>query len=154
MVGKWSVLSLVTAVSVALLAAGISLAEDDKEGTPTPIKKNMKQIDSAYKSIVAAAKTRVSFKRAANGKDVAAAAKKLVTLGKETRKYGDEPAKNMKKPIDKWVDMAERFVVAAEETASAAEKGDFVATGKARSTLTTACSNCHGAFRPEVGDGF
>ena len=60
----------------------------------------------------------------------------------------------MKKPYDKWVDMSDRYVNAADEVAKAARKGDLFGTRKAWSALNLTCSNCHGAFRPEVGDGF
>src|SRR4051794_7880794 len=140
------------AASVALAIAGMpaSRAGDDPD---KPLKKLMKTIDARTKTIRDATSTTAKFKGAGNGKDLVPVADELAKLGKETRGF-KEPSEATKKPYDKWVDMNDRFVAAAGEVAKAARKGDLFGTRKAWSALNLTCSNCHGAFRPEVGDGF
>jgi cytochrome c556 len=152
MLRNWAILAAITG-SVALAAiagAPVSRAGDDEDG---PLKKLMKKIDAGTKSIREATTTVAKFKKAGNGKDVAATAGTLAKLGKETREF-KEPSEKMKKPYDKWLDMNDRFVAAADELARTAAKGDLVGTRKAWVSLNNSCTNCHGAFRPEVGDGF
>jgi cytochrome c556 len=154
MLRKWAILAAVAA-SVVLVIAGaavqVSRAGDDED---KPLKKLMKKIDADTKSIREATTTLTKFKKSGNGKDLAKIASEIARLGKETREFGKEPSEKMKKPFDKWLDMNDRFVAAAGELAQFADKGDFVATRKAWSALNNTCTNCHGAFRPEVGDGF
>lgn len=153
MMRKWAILAAVSG-SVVLAIAGaavqVSRAGDDED---KPLKKLMKKIDASTKSIRDATKSVVTFKKAGNGKDIAKVATELAKLGKETRGF-KEPSEKMKKPYDKWVDMNDRFVAAADELAQTAGKGDLIGTRKAWSALNLSCSNCHGEFRPEVGDGF
>jgi hypothetical protein len=148
---KWALLTAVAGAVVLLAAPGLaSRAGDDDE---RPLKKLMKKIDTGTKAIREATTTVAKFKKAGNGKDIARTASEIAALGKETRGF-KEPAEKMKKPYDKWLDMNDRFVAAASELAHVAGKGDLVATRKAWSALNNSCTNCHGAFRPEVGDGF
>ena len=151
MLHKWAILAAV-AGSVAWTMAGApaSRAGDDED---KPLKKLMKAIDAKTKSIRDATSTTAKFKGAGNGKDLVPIASEIAKLGKETRGF-KEPSEAMKKPYDKWVDMNDRFVSAADELAQAAGKGNLFNTRKAWSNLNQSCSNCHGAFRPEVGDGF
>jgi cytochrome c556 len=153
MVRKWAILATVTS-SVVLVLAGaavqVSRAGDDED---RPLTKLMKTIDADTKSIREAMTTVTKFKNAGNGKDLAKKAGEIARLGKETRTF-KEPSEKVKKPFDKWLDMNDRFVAAADELAKVAGKGDLVATRKAWSALNNTCTNCHGAFRPEVGDGF
>ena len=153
MLRKWAILAAV-AGSVALVVAGavvpVSRAGDDED---KPLKKLMKKIDVDTKSIREATTTVTKFKKAGNGKELAKKASEIAKLGKETREF-KEPAEKAKKPLDKWLDMNDRFVAAADELAQVANKGDLFATRKAWSALNNTCTNCHGAFRPEVGDGF
>jgi cytochrome c556 len=153
MLRKWAILATV-AGSVVLVVAGaavqVSRAGDDED---KPLKKLMKKIDADTKLIREATTTVTKFKKAGNGKDLAKLATEIAGLGKETREF-KEPSEKMKKPFDKWLDMNDRFVAAAGELAQVAGKGDLVGTRKAWSALNNTCTNCHGAFRPEVGDGF
>jgi cytochrome c556 len=140
---------MMSSVVLALAGATASRAGDEDR----PLKKLMKSIDARTKTIRDATSSVAKFKTAGNGKDLAPIAGELAKLGKETRGF-KEPSEAMKKPYDKWVDMNDRFVAAADELAQTAEKGNLFNTRKAWSTLNQTCSNCHGAFRPEVGDGF
>jgi cytochrome c556 len=153
MLRKWATLAAI-AGSIAWAIAGApasrSRAGDDQD---KPLKKLMKTIDARTKSIRDAMSSVAKFKKAGNGKDLVPIAGEIARLGKETREF-KEPSEAMKKPYEKWVDMNDRFVAAAGEVARAAGKGDLVGTRKAWSSLNLSCSNCHGAFRPEVGDGF
>jgi cytochrome c556 len=151
MMPKWAILGAVAAAVVVLgAAAGVTRAGDDED---KPLQKLMKKIDAGTKSIREATTTVAKFKKAGNGKDIARTASEIARLGKETRGF-KEPSEQMKKPYDKWLDMNDRFVAAADEVAHAAGKGDLIGTRKAWAALNNACTNCHGAFRPEVGDGF
>ena len=151
MLRKWAILAAVAgSVVLAIAGAAVSRAGDDED---KPLKKLMKKIDADTKAIREATTTLAKFKKAGNGKDLAKTASEIARLGKETRGF-KEPSEKMKKPYDKWLDMNDRFVAAADDIAKAAGKGDFVGTRKAWSALNNSCTNCHGAFRPEVGDGF
>src|SRR3954447_18267836 len=151
MLRKWAILAA-TAGSIVWATAGTPVlrAGDEPE---KPLKKLMKSIDAKTKTIRDATSSVANFRKSSNGKDLAPIATEIATLGKETRGF-KEPSETMKKPYEKWVDMNDRFVTAADEVAQAARKGDLFGTRKAWSTLNLTCSNCHGAFRPEVGDGF
>ncbi len=127
--------------------------KDRDADKPKSLKILMKKIDASNKALCAATATVAAFKKSGNGKEIAASATEMGRLGKETRGF-KEPSEAMKKPYDKWVDMNDRFVAAAEELAQIASKGDLVGSRKAYSTLNLTCSNCHGAFRPSVDDGF
>jgi cytochrome c556 len=153
MLRKWANIVAI-AGSVVLVLAGaavqVSPGGDDED---KPLKKLMKKIDADTKSIRDATTSVTKFKKAGNGKDLAKLANEIARLGKETREF-KEPSEKMKKPFDKWLDMNDRFVVAAGELEQVAGKGDLVGARKAWSALNNTCTNCHGAFRPEVGDGF
>jgi cytochrome c556 len=149
MLPKWA--GLAAALGSVVLAGGVAVRAGDDEDTP--LQKLMKKIDASTKSIREATTTVAKFKKASNGKDVARTASEIARLGKETRGF-KEPSEKVNKPYDKWLDMNDRFVVAADELTQAAGKGDLVATRKAWAALNNSCTNCHGAFRPEVGDGF
>jgi cytochrome c556 len=148
---KWAMLAAVACSVVVTVASGryVRAGDDDDK----PLKKLMKKIDAGTKSIREATTTVAKFKKAGNGKDVARTASEIAQLAKQTRGF-KEPSEKMKKPYDKWLDMNDRFVTAATELAQVAGKGDLVATRKAWTALNNSCTNCHGAFRPEVGDGF
>jgi cytochrome c556 len=151
MLRKWGALAAI-AGSVILAVAGapgVRAGDDDDK----PLKKLMKTIDADTKSIREATSSVAKFKKAGNGKDVATKAGEVARLGKETRGF-KEPSVKMKKPYATWVDMNDRFVGAADELARAATKGDLNGSRKAWAALNNSCTNCHGAFRPEVGDGF
>ena len=150
MLRTWALLS-VTAVTFALLVIGASRADDDDD--KSPLAKIMVKIDKETKAIKNATATREKFKAAGNGKAILDSTKVLVEKGKETRKF-EEPSKKMKKPLATWVDMTDRYLTSVGELSQAAKKGDLVASRKAYTALNVTCSNCHGAFRPEVGDGF
>jgi cytochrome c556 len=151
MLWKWAIVAAVAGTVVLLVApAVVSRTGDDDD---RPLNKIMKKIDAATKSIRDATATAVKFKKAGNGKDVARTAGEIAALGKQTRDF-KEPSEKIKKPYDKWLDMNDRFVRAANELAQVAGKGDLVGARKAWAALNNSCTNCHGAFRPEVGDGF
>ncbi len=139
------------AVALALLTAGGSFAGDDED--KSPLAKMMKKIDVQTKLIREGTKSLTKFKKANNGKDVAKAAAELAKFTKDFRDM-KEPSEKMKKPFAKWTDLADRYDAAAKDMEKAANKGDFTASQKAWNPLFVSCSNCHGAFRPEVGDGF
>jgi cytochrome c556 len=151
MLRRWAILAAVTG-PIALAIAGVpaSGAGDDAD---KPLKKLMKTVDAKTKAIRDATYSVTKFKKAGNGKDVAAAAAEVAKIAKQTREF-KEPSEAMKKPYEKWLSMNDQFVAAAAEVVQAAGKGDFTGTRKAVAALTLSCSNCHGAFRPEVGDDF
>jgi hypothetical protein len=149
-------LSAVTcAVSLAALALalGASAAAGDDDKEKSPLAKLMVKIDAKTKLIREGTKSLTKFKKAGGGKDVAKAAAELASYTKEFRDV-KEPSEKMKKPFSKWTDLADRYETAAKDMEKAASKGDFTASQKAWNPLYASCSNCHGAFRPEVGDGF
>jgi len=135
-----------------VLAVGASLAGDD-DADKSPLAKLMKKIDGQTKLVRDGTKSLTKFKKASGGKDVAKAAAELAKYTKEFRDL-KEPSEKMKKPLAKWTDLADRYEAAAKDMEKAASKGDFAASQKAWNPLYASCSNCHGAFRPEVGDGF
>jgi cytochrome c556 len=149
----WARLSI-TAGTVAsvLLAVAATRAQDDDEAK-SPLARIMKKIDTETRAIKAATATNKSFKESGKSKAVVASARVLIDLGKQARKF-EEPSKKMNKPFDKWTDLTDRYITAAGELIPVAEKGDINATRKAYTSLNNTCSNCHGAFRPSVDDGF
>ena len=146
MLRKWVVL-IVSCGCVAGLVAG-RVHAGDKD---TPLSKIMKKIDAETKKVREGTKSRLSFKKA--GKQIVTASERLKTLGDETRPF-TEPAEKQKQPAAKWLDMTDKFIEATDGMAKAAAKGDFDSATKAWKRLDLSCSNCHGAFRPEVGDDF
>jgi cytochrome c556 len=147
----WAIM-IFAAGTVAVLAVATTRADDDDEAK-SPLAKIMKKIDSETKAIKAATATNKRFKESGKSKDVVASAKTLIDLGKQTRKF-EEPSKKMNKPFEKWTDLTDRYIHAAEAIIQVAQKGDINGTRKAYTSLNNACSNCHGAFRPSVDDGF
>lgn len=148
MVRRVVLLSVVAALA-PLWIVGAAADDDEK----SPLAKLMLKIDKDTKLIREGTKSRAKFKNAHNGKDIAKAAG---TLAKSTKEFRDlkGPSEKMKKPFAKWTDLADRFETAAQDMEKAASAGDFTAAQKAWNPLYVSCSNCHGAFRPEVGDGF
>jgi len=138
-------------VVAGLVAMGIAGAADEDE--KSPLAKLMLKIDKETKLIRAGTKSRARFKSAQNGKDIAKVAGALAKYTKDFRDLKG-PSEKMKKPFAKWTDLADRFEAAAKDMEKAASAGDFAAAQKAWNPLYASCSNCHGAFRPEVGDGF
>jgi cytochrome c556 len=146
MLRRWVVLAVV-ASCVASLAASVSIAGDKN----SPLAKIMKKIDAESKKIRDATSAAPKFKKAQ--KEVAASAEQLTKLGKQTREF-KEPAEQQKKPFEKWTGFTDQYLTASQEIAKASAKGDLAAAKKGWTNLNNSCSNCHGAFRPEVGDDF
>ena len=113
----------------------------------------MKKIDGQTRLIREGTKSITKFKKADTSKNVAKAAGELAKYAKEFREL-KEPSEKMKKPFAKATDLTDRYEAAAKDMEKAAAKGDFNASQKAWNPLYTSCSNCHGAFRPQVDDSF
>ncbi|MDR3639492.1 MAG: cytochrome c [Isosphaeraceae bacterium] len=141
------------AVASLVVAVGASLAGDDDAKEKSALAKMMIKIDKDTKLVREGTKSLTKFKKANSGKDVAKAAGEIAKYAKEFRDM-KEPSEKMKKPFSKWTDLTDRYETAARDMEKAAAKGDFAASQKAWNPLYVSCSNCHGAFRPEVGDGF
>lgn len=153
MIRRFVMLGAVTAAVASvslLLAVGASLAGDD-DSDKSPLAKMMKKIDVHTKIVRDGTKSRTRFTK--NSKDIAKAAAELAKYAKEFRDMKG-PSEKMKQPFAKWTDLTDRYEVASKDMEKLALKGDFPGSQKAWKTLDNTCSNCHGAFRPEVGDGF
>lgn len=137
------------ALASLVLAMGASIAAEEK----SELAKLMIKIDKETKRIREGTKSLTKFRKAGSGKDVAKAAALLASWTKDFRDV-KAPSEKMKKPFAKWTDLSDRYETAAKDMEKAASKGDFAAAQKAWNPLYVSCSNCHGAFRPEVGDGF
>lgn len=137
------------ALASLVLAVGASIAAEEK----SELAKLMIKIDKETKRIREGTKSLTKFRKADSGKDVAKSAALLASWTKNFRDV-KEPSEKMKKPFSKWTDLSDRYETAAKDMEKAALKGDFAAAQKAWNPLYVSCSNCHGAFRPEVGDGF
>lgn len=149
MLSKWPALAL-SASCIAGLGAFPTRAEDEEK---SPLAKIMVKIDEQTKAIGAACSSTAKFKASGKGKPIPPAAVTLAELGKETRKF-TEPAEQMKQPIAKWNAMTDEYIVVAKAMEKAGKRGNLPEILKAYKALNNSCSNCHGAFRPKVGDDF
>lgn len=141
---------IVLSLAVGALVVSAAWADDEEK---SPLAKIMKKIDADFKSVRDATSTNAKFKNSGKGKKIIPTAKSLAALGKETRPFKD-PSVKMKKPYDKWTDLVDRYLTATDDLIAAAQKGNLDGSRKAIAALNNSCSNCHGAFRPQVDDGF
>jgi len=139
---KWGVLAA-TVVSVAVLATGLAMAQDEA----SPLHKIMEQVQKNNLVITKGVRTPVAYKKAQPA--VVASAKELAELAKKARGYGEEPTKKQKQPIEKWNELADDLAKEATKFAAVVEKGG---TNQAKAkvafkSVSKSCTACHTVFR-------
>lgn len=150
MLRKWTILAA-TMVSVSVLAAGLSLADDDEK--ESALAKVMEKVNAKSNVIKKASRTAVSFKKAQAADEIVPAAKDLVKLSKEARemaKDGVAKAKNVKEPEKKWVELSDSFTKKLEKFV--VEAGKATTKDQLKSAfgpVNQSCTDCHNVFRVE-----
>ncbi|MGE5756347.1 MAG: cytochrome C, partial [Planctomycetaceae bacterium] len=110
---KWLILG-VTMVSVAVLTAGLSLADED-EG---PLHELMEKVNAKSTAIKKAVRTPVAFKKAQASNDLVTNGEALLKLAKEARelaKEGIKKAKEVEDPEKKWVELMDALIAQTEK---------------------------------------
>jgi cytochrome c556 len=141
---KWTVLA-VTMASVALLATGLSMAQDEA----SPLAQIMEKVNSTNNSISKAVRTPVSYKKAQ--KDVVTSAEELAKLGKDAREIKDavKAAKGVADAEKQWNGLMDQFIAASHDLAKVAGQGGQPEAKKAHQAVKNACADCHKVFRVE-----
>jgi cytochrome c556 len=141
---KWAVLA-VSMVSFGLLSAGLSIAADDE----SPLHPIMEKVNKASVTLKKNVRTPVNFKKAGNGKDVAADAETIVKLAKQARDIKDaaKKAKDVPNAVATWDELMDNLISSSEEVAKAASKGDYEASKAASKAMSSRCTACHEKFR-------
>lgn len=142
---KWALLAAST-VSIGLLSAGLSMADDDE----SPLHPIMEKVNKASVSLKKNVRTPVNFKKANNGKDVAADADTIVKLAKQAREIKDaakKAAKEVPNAVAVWDELMDNLIVSTEEVSVAANKGDYEKSKAASKTMSSRCTACHEKFR-------
>lgn len=141
---KWTVLA-VTMASVALLATGLSMAQDEL----SPLGKIMETVSATSSKITKAVRTTVSYKK--SQQDVVAGAEELAKLAKEAREIKDavKAAKGVPDAEKQWNTLMDQFIAASDELAKVASKGTQPEAKKANLALKSVCADCHTVFRVE-----
>lgn len=144
---KWIVLA-VTMASVALLATGLSMAQDEA----SPLAQLMEKVNSANNSISKAVRTPVAYKK--SQKDVVDNAEALAKLGKEAREIKDavKTAKGVADADKQWTGLMDQFITASHDLAKVAGGGGQPEAKKAHQAVKNACADCHKVFRVEEDD--
>jgi hypothetical protein len=147
---KWIALAA-SMLAVSILAAGATLAQDEKE-KEGPLAKKMDQVNKKNLAIRKAFRTTVSFKKANNGKDISKDANDLVKLAKEARGMKDavDKAKDVKDPQTKWNELMDAFIKVTEDfskNASVSGATQDAVKKEYISKVAKACTDCHNVFR-------
>jgi cytochrome c556 len=151
---KWLILG-VTMVSVAVLTAGLSLADED-EG---PLHKLMEKVNAKSTAIKKAVRTPVAFKKAQASNDLVTNGEALLKLAKEARelaKEGIKKAKEVEDPEKKWVELMDALIAQTEKFVAEAGKSDTT-QARAKSAygnVSQRCTDCHNIFRVEEEEKF
>jgi cytochrome c556 len=144
---KWTVLA-VTMASVALLATGLSMAQDEA----SPLAQIMEKVNATSAKITKAVRTPVSYKK--SQKDVVTDAQELAKLGAQAREIKDaaKAAKDVPDAETQWNGLMDKMIAASRELATVAGKADQTAAKKANQVVKNACAECHKVFRIEEDD--
>jgi cytochrome c556 len=149
---KWLILG-VTMVSVVVLTAGLSLADED-EG---PLHKLMEKVNAKSTAIKKAVRTPVAFKKAQASNDLVTNGEALLKLAKEARelaKEGIKKAKEVEDPEKKWVELMDALIAQTEKFVAVAGKSETKqkdANSEFR-VVSQRCTDCHNIFRVEEED--
>ncbi len=147
MLRKWMVLAA-TMVSVSVLAAGFTMADDDE----SPLHKLMEKVGSKTNAVKKITRTAVAYKK--SQKEIAPIVEDLVKLSKETKDLAKEAAKkakDVKEPVKKWEELTDSWTKKLEEFAKTVAKPD-TDQAKAKSAwglVNQTCTDCHNVFRVE-----
>lgn len=148
MLRKWMILAA-TMLSVSVLAAGISLADDEE----SPLHKLMEKVNAKSNAIKKAYRTPVAFKKAQAAKEITTNAEELLKLAKESKelaKDGAKKAKGVKDPEKKWVELSDVFISKAEKFVEEAGKATTKDQLKAAyNGVNQSCTECHTVFRTD-----
>jgi len=148
MTRKWSLLA-VTAASVTLMAAGISVADDEDN---SPLHQIMTKVQAKYLAVSKAVRTPIAFKKAGNA-TVSGDAQEIVKLLKEARPIKDASVEQ-KKPFEQWTGHIDATAKATEDFAKVASEKDQAEVKKEFRKVTASCAECHKVFRVEEDEGF
>jgi len=147
---KWTTLA-VTAASAALLVAGLSIAQDEKE--KSPLHQIMEKVQAKHLAITKAVRTPIAFKKAGNGKEIVGDANDMLKLFKEAREIKDA-AEAQKQPVEKWDKAMDDMIKATDDFAKIADKKSQAEVKKAYRDVSSTCTNCHNVFRVEEDEEF
>lgn len=147
---KWSVLAA-SAAAFALVASGLTLnAQEDEK---TKLHDLMEKVSATNNKINRVIRTKVTFTKANNGKDISKEATTLLDLGKKARDSEEalEVGKKngVENPKEKWQALMDDMNKALEELIAKADSGDFAAAKAAHSTVKNTCADCHKLFHKE-----
>ncbi len=147
---KWSVLAA-SAAAFAFLFSAITLNAQD--GEELKLHDLMEKVSATNNKINRVVRTKVTFTKAANGKDVAKEANALLELGKKARE-SEEAFEAGKKngvadPKEQWIKLMDEMNKGIEDLIAKSEAGDFDGAKTAHSTVKNACAECHKVFKIE-----
>lgn len=145
---KWSVLAATVGV-VAMLATGFAFAQEDEKLVGV-----MEKVSAANNKINRAVRTKVTFTKANNGKDIAADAEELAKLGKIAKEHAEakefvKNAKGVENAEKQWNDLMDTFISSSTELAKASASGNHDQAKAIHQTVKGACADCHKVFRIE-----
>jgi cytochrome c556 len=144
---KW-LIAAATMISFSVLAAGLSLA-DDEEG---PLHEIMEKVNSKSNAIKKAIRTPVAYKK--SGKDIPGHTEELLKLAKEAKEKGKDyakKAKGVKEPEKRWLELSEAFSTELTKFNDTMGKSGITQAQakKAWGLVSQSCTNCHNDFRVE-----
>jgi cytochrome c556 len=147
---KWSVLVAMTAAFTLTSLAFDLNAQDEKK---TKLHELMEKVSATNNKINRVVRTKVTFTKANNGKDVSKEASTLLDLGKEARESEEafEAGKKngVENPKEKWIALMDEMNKAIEDLIKNSDAGDFDAAKIAHSTVKNKCAECHKVFKIE-----
>jgi cytochrome c556 len=151
---KWSIPG-VTMVSVAVLTAGLSLADED-EG---PLHKLMEKVNAKSTAIKKAVRTPVAYKKAQAKDEIVKNGEEVLKLAKEAReqsKEGVKKAKEVKDPEKKFVELMDALIAQTEKFVAVAGNSETKQkdASSAFRVVSQRCTDCHNIFRIEEEDKF
>jgi cytochrome c556 len=144
---KWTTLA-VTMTAVTLLAAGLSMAQDEA----SPLAQIMERVNTTSAKITKAVRTPVSFKK--SQQDVVTGTTDLVDLAKKAREIKDaaKAAKDVPDAEKQWNGLMDQMIAATNDLSKVASQGSQPEAKKANQVVKNACADCHKVFRVEEDD--
>lgn len=153
MQSKWTVLGS-TMVAAVLVAAGLSVAQDEEQ--PSELNGVMVQVQKANATVIRSVRNEVFYRRYKG--DVAESGKQIVELLKKakplTETIKDTEIEGGSDPIEQWNKTMDACIKEAQGFAElAAKEGTTQAQAKdAYRAVSKACTNCHNVFRIDEAD--
>lgn len=145
---KWMALAA-SAACFGLLSISLSFAQEEKK--EENMHQLMEKVSASNNKINRLIRTKVTFTKANNGKDIAKEATTLLELTKKARDREDSlaNAKEEKEPKKKWLEFMDAQIKGIEDLTAASEAGDFDKAKASHTTIKNTCSECHKVFKVE-----